>query len=56
MKVMFRGAVVKKWIDHHDHENNIDYHEHNRLLIKIYVHFHHKCWKSQCVELHKDEK
>ena len=56
MKAMFKGSVVKKWIDHNNQVENIDYHEYNRLLVKSCVYFYHKCWKSRCVELQKDEK
>ena len=50
---LFRGLVVKEWID--VNEGKVDFHGHNRVLIKICVSFYHECWKSRYIVLHLEE-
>lgn len=53
MKNLFRGMIVKQWVD--TNQSDIDYLEYNKVFVKSCVTFYHECWKSRCVELHKDE-
>ena len=51
MKILFRGMIVKEWVD--NNQNEIDYLEHNKGIVKSCVHFYHEFWKTRCAELHK---
>lgn len=53
LKQLFRGIVVKKWIEHN--ERFIEHHECNKVLVKKCVNFYHKTWKLRCIEWHKEE-
>ena len=35
VKAMFRGAVIKKWVD--CNEMKMDYHEHDKALVRYYA-------------------
>ena len=35
--------------------NNINFHAHNKVLVKFCVHFYHECWKRRCVVLYNPE-
>ena len=45
--------IVKEWSD--VNQDEIDYFEHDKVIVKSCVHFYHECWKTRCVELHKEE-
>ena len=50
---LFRVVIVKEWaIGNH---NKINCHVHNKVLVKICIHFYHECWKRRCVVLHNLE-
>ena len=51
---MFRGVIVKEWVA--VNEDNINYHEYNRILVKSCVRFYHECWKERCEALHAENK
>ena len=52
MKNLFRRMIVKEWVD--NNQNDIYCLEHNKEIVKSCVHFYHECWKTRCVELHKE--
>ena len=52
IKALFRGVIVKEWVAVNN--DNMNYHEYNRILVKSCMQFYHNCWKERCEELHKD--
>ena len=54
IKALFRGVIVKEWVAVNN--ENINYHECNRKIVKSCIRFYHDCWKERCEALHKDDK
>ena len=52
-KDLIRGVIVKKWIMRN--QGRINFHQHNKLLVKSCVQHYHEVWKCGCVLLHNPE-
>ena len=50
---MFWVAIVKEWIAGNGH--GVNFHNHNKILIKSCMHFYVECWKRRCIRLHSPE-
>lgn len=54
MKNIFRGIVVKEWVE--QDEECINFHECSKVIVKICMKCYHDMQKLRCVEWHKEEK
>ena len=54
IKAFFRGVIVKEWVVVND--ENVNYHEHNRILVKSFARFYHEFQKERCEALHTENK
>ena len=44
---------MKEWITGNGH--GVNFHNHNKILIKCCVHFNVECWKRKCIRLYSLE-
>ena len=50
---LFRGIIVKEWAM--GNHNNVNFHAHNKALVKSCVKFYCECWKRICIVLQNPE-